>query len=271
MNLKKITSLTMLLSIIVMAYTGIILFIAPPGRIANWANWKILSLSKEQYGQIHTTFMVLFIVMTILHLFYNWKPITSYLKNKAKEMVVFTKEMIAAIILTLVFIVGTLAFITPFSTFLNFGDELKNSWEKEYGTAPYSHAELSSFKMFCKKLGFDLDESKKILSINNIKFEETQSLGQIGEENGISPQFIYNLLKMHLVKNDKEIIELTGLGKKTVSEIAQTLKLTNEEFLTKLQGLGIKAKEDDKFRKISEEFDMSPMDVMVKLGYKKAE
>ncbi len=51
----------------------------------------------------------------------------------------------------------------PFTTFLDFGDGIKHSWEKEYGTAPYSHAELSSFKMFTKKLDYDLEKSEEIL------------------------------------------------------------------------------------------------------------
>lgn len=60
MSLKKITSLTMLFAMLVMTYTGIILFITPPGRIANWSNWEIFGLTKEEYAQIHTTFMVSF-------------------------------------------------------------------------------------------------------------------------------------------------------------------------------------------------------------------
>lgn len=271
MNLKKITSLTMLLAMLVMSYTGIMLFIAPPGRIANWATWDILGLTKEQYAQIHTTFMVLFIIMTILHVFYNWKPITSYMKNKAKEMIVFTQDMIVAVILTLLFLIGTIFGIAPFSTFLDFGDSVKNSWEKSYGTAPYSHAELSSLKMFCSKLGFDLKKSEEILTKNSITFESSQSLSQIAEENKISPQFIYNLLKMHLEKKGEEIISLTGLGKKTVEEVASTLKLSNEEFILKLKALGIEANKEDKFKEVTEKYDLSPMDVMTKLGYKKPE
>lgn len=271
MSLKKITSLTMLLAMIIMSFTGIMLFISPPGRIANWANWEILNLTKEQFAQIHTTFMVLFIIMTILHLFYNWKPITSYLKNKTRNMVILTKDMLAAIVICFIFLIGTLNSIAPFSSFLEFGDKVKNSWEKEFGTAPYSHAELSSFKMFSRKLGFDIEESKRILSINNIKFDESKSLSQIGSENGVSPQFIYNLLKVNFEKNGEKIVELTGLGKKSVSEIAKTLDLSNKEFINKLKSIGIDAKEDDKFKSISEKHDMSPMDVMTKLGYKKAD
>lgn len=271
MSLKKITSLTMLLSIIIMTYTGIMLFISPPGRIANWANWKLFGFGKENYAQIHSTFMVLFVLMTLLHVYYNWKPITNYMQSKAKQIIVLTKEMIVAITLSIVFIVGTLSGISPFSSFLNFGDGIKNSWEKEYGTAPYSHAELSSLKMFCKKLGFDLEKSKQVLILNNIDFEETQSLIQIAEINGFSPQFIYILLKRNFQKEGELNIELTGLGKKTVEEVASTLKLSTKQFILKLKSLGIEAKAEDKFRKASEQNDMSPMDVMVKLGLKKPE
>jgi len=196
---------------------------------------------------------------------------TSYMKNKAKLMVVFTKDMIVATILTIVFIMGTLLGVSPFSNFLDLGDSVKNSWEKEYGTAPYSHAELSSLKMFCKKLGFDLQKSKNILSQNNIKFEDTQSLGQIAEENSVSPQFIYNLLRKNFEKDGEKVIQLTGLGKKTIEQVAQTLQLSTDELINKLKALGIEANKEDKFRKTAEKYDMSPMDIIEKLGYKKPE
>ena len=271
MSLKKITSLTMMLVMLVMTYTGIILFITPPGRIANWANWELLGLSKKEYGEIHSIFMVLFIIMTLIHVYYNWTPITNYMKNKAKEMIVLTKDMLIAFILVLIFFLGTLYQVTPFSSFLDFGDGIKNSWEKEYGTAPYSHAELSSFSKFTKKMGYDLEKSKEILKSNNIKFEVSQSLSQIGKENNLSPQFIYKLLSKNLEKAGEKKIKLTGLGRKTIGEVAETLGLSNKEFILKLKTLGIKAKENDKFKISLENYDKSPMDVMEELGYKKPE
>jgi hypothetical protein len=271
MNLKKTTSLTMLLSMIVMTYTGIMLFITPPGRIANWANWELLGLSKEQYADLHSTFMVLFVVATLLHIYYNWKPMTSYMKNTAKQMVVFTQDMVIASVVTVVFFLGAIYQITPFSTFLDFGSDIKDSWEKEYGTAPYSHAELSSLKSFCKKVGFDLEKSEAILKKNNIKYELEKSLSQIAKENNVSPEFIYNLLKTNFQKSGETVIELTGLGKKQIKDVALTLQITPKEFLEKLNTLGIKAKADDKFKETAEKYDMSPMDIMTKLGYKKPE
>lgn len=271
MSLKKITSLTMLLAMLVMTFTGILLFIAPQGRVANWANWEILGLSKELIAGIHTTFMVLFIVATILHIFYNFNPMISYMKNSAREFVLFTKEMIVAFILTIVFLAGTVFEIAPFSTFLGFGEKIKNSWEKDYGTAPYSHAELSSLESFTSKVGFDLEKSKEILKASNIKFEQTQSLAKIAENNSISPNFIYNLLKMNLQKNDEKSVPLTGLGKKTVNEVAQTLGISSEEFISKLNSIGINANKNDKFKEVVEQQNSSVSAVLIKLGYKKEE
>ncbi|KAB7884686.1 DUF4405 domain-containing protein [Poseidonibacter ostreae] len=268
MSLKKITSLSMLLSMLAMTYTGIILFLSPHGRIANWANWELLGLSKDQYAQLHSTFMVIFIIGGILHVYYNFKPMISYLKNKSKEFVFFTKDMLVASILFILFIVGTLFEITPFSNFLNFGDDFKSSWEKDYGTAPYSHAELSSLKSFAKKLSYDLEKVKEILNSNNIKFKEEQSLSSIGKVNALSPNFIYKLLQKNLQKEGDKSIPLTGLGKKTIKDIASTLNMTSEEFIVKLKTIGLDAKADDKFKEISEENDLSPIDVLKKLGFK---
>jgi predicted DNA-binding protein YlxM (UPF0122 family) len=268
MSLKKITSLTMLLAMFTMTFTGIILFITPPGRVANWANWELFGISKELYGQIHSSFMVLFILATILHIYYNWKPLISYMKNEARQFILFTKDMIIASILFLIFLFGTIYQVSPFSNFLNFGDDIKNSWEKEYGTSPYSHAELSSLKSFTKKLNYDFEISKNILTTNNITFEEEQSLSQIAKTNSVSPKFIYDLLRKNFEKSEEKAVPLSGLGKKTIKEVAQTLGLSSDEFISKLKVFEIEAKENDKFKDAVESKDLSPSDVLEKLGYK---
>lgn len=271
MSLKKITSLTMLLAMFTMTFTGIILFITPPGRVANWANWELFGISKELYGQIHSSFMVLFIIATILHVYYNWKPLISYMKNEARQFILFTKDMIIASILFLIFLFGTIYQISPFSDFLNFGDDIKSSWEKEYGTSPYSHAELSSLKSFTKKLNYDLERSKNILTSNNIAFEDEQSLSQIAKTNSISPKFIYDILRKNFEKGEQKTVPLSGLGKKSIKEVAMTLEISSDEFISKLKSLGLDAKEDDKFKDIAESKDLSPSDILEKLGFKKAD
>jgi hypothetical protein len=267
MSLKKITSLTMLLGIFVMAFTGILLFITPPGRVANWTNWEIFGMSKGLIGDIHSTFMVLFIIATILHIVFNLRPMISYMKNTAREFVLFTKEMIVAIILTLIFLLGTIYEVTPFSTFLDFGTSIKNSWEKSYSTAPYSHAELSSLKEFSKNMNYKLEDVEKLLSLKNIIYEQEQTLSSIAKSNDISPNRLFDII-VQSDKQQKKNIPLSGLGKKTVSEIAETLGITTEEFISRLDSIGLKVSKNDKFKEVVEQKNLTPMSVLEKLGFK---
>ncbi|RXJ91536.1 hypothetical protein CRV01_00135 [Arcobacter sp. CECT 8983] len=267
MSLKKITSLTMLLSIILMTYTGIMLFISPPGRVAKWSNWEILGLGKDEYAQVHSTFMVLFIVATILHIYYNWKPMLSYMKNKAKVLVVFTKEMLVAFVITLLFLVGTLNEISLFSTFIDFGEDIKNSWEQKYEKAPYPHAELDTLEEFALKIDFDLDKSLQILKSKNIEAKAMETLKDIAKNNNTSAQKIFSILSEKQKINIKKSDSLSGLGRKSISEVAKDLEIDTKELISKLKDLGIDAKSDDKFKSLCESVGKTPKEVIKELGF----
>jgi len=90
MSFRRIVSLVTTLSFLVMAYTGIMLFLSPQGRVANWANWTLWGLGKEDYSAIHINFMVVFLIASILHIYLNWACLVSYLRNAARRLVVVT-------------------------------------------------------------------------------------------------------------------------------------------------------------------------------------
>ena len=125
--LKKITSLTLGISFLIMTYTGIMLFIAPHGRVAYWSNWHFLGLTKNQYGDLHTTSMILFMLSAILHIYYNWKPLVSYLKNSAKKITFTRKEFLIALSINSIFIIGTIYLIQPFQAYLEFEESIKTA------------------------------------------------------------------------------------------------------------------------------------------------
>ncbi|RLB96386.1 MAG: hypothetical protein DRH90_24660 [Deltaproteobacteria bacterium] len=50
MNMKKITSLTSLISFLVLLLNSVVLYIVPHGRVANWADWRLWGLSKTDWG-----------------------------------------------------------------------------------------------------------------------------------------------------------------------------------------------------------------------------
>ena len=80
-NIRAITSLTITLSFALMAFSGIILYLSPKGRVANWTGWTMAGLGKESWGGVHTTIGILFLLASALHLLYNWKVFLNYLKK----------------------------------------------------------------------------------------------------------------------------------------------------------------------------------------------
>ena len=59
-NLKVFTSFILAISFILISISGIVLYIAPRGRIAHWINWSVFGFSKEDWEAIHTVFVSIF-------------------------------------------------------------------------------------------------------------------------------------------------------------------------------------------------------------------
>jgi len=201
MSLRQITSLTLGISFLVMAYTGIMLFIAPHGKIAYWNDWHFLGLTKEQYGNLHTTFMILFIVSAVLHIYFNWHSLLNYLKSSAGKISFIKKEFFIAFLINFIFLVGTLYLIQPFKIYLEVEEYIKTSWIKKYGKPPYGHAEDTKLSVFCRKMNIDLEKAKQALREHNIIFKENQSLKTIAKNNNISPNDIYKIIKAFTINN----------------------------------------------------------------------
>jgi len=205
MNIRKITSLTMIISFVLCILTSVILYIIPHGRIAYWSHWQLWGLSKTQWSELHLNLGILLLLAGFLHVYYNWKPITAYLKNKSKQMKVFTVNFNIALILTLIACLGTYFQIPPMSTIINISESIKDAASIKYGEPPYGHAELSSLKKFVKKADLDLSKSITLLRQASIRFEnETQTINDIAKENNLTPKQVYEIIKPSTQKKDNE-------------------------------------------------------------------
>lgn len=151
----------MLITFILEVVTSVVLYIVPHGRVAYWTDWHLFGLSRTEWANQHINLGVLFILAGIFHIFYNWKAILAYLKNKLKEVKIITASFNAALLLSLLVAVGTYFEIPPMSTIINLSDSIKDNASKTYGEPPYGHAELSPLKLLAKKQGLDLE---KVLS-----------------------------------------------------------------------------------------------------------
>ncbi|MGD9216171.1 MAG: DUF4405 domain-containing protein, partial [Desulfobacteraceae bacterium] len=196
MKIRKITSLTASLSFVLMVLTSVVLYIVPQGRVAYWADWHLLGLTKTEWGNIHINLGLLFLISLFLHIYYNWKALISYLKNKTKQIKVFTPDFNLALAVTLAVAIGTYAMAPPFSWVMSLNDHFKDSGAEKYGEPPYGHAELSSLKTFANKLNLDLEKSMKLLNQAGYRVADSAvTLKTISEQNDIPPQQVYETIK----------------------------------------------------------------------------
>lgn len=265
MKIRRVTSLTSLLSFTFLVPTIVVLYIVPQGRVAYWADWRLWGLTKTEWTNIHINLGLLFVLSIFLHIYYNWKPIVSYLKNKAKQIKVFTANFNIALILTVVFVVGTYFFLPPFSWILNLNESLKDTAAVKYGEPPYGHAELSSLKTFTSKMKIELSEGVARLKTAGIQFEnEKQTLKEIANLNKTSPQQIYLAMKpKDDPAKDKNMPDIPppGLGKRSLADVCQEYNLNIPAILRGLADNNIKASSEMSMKKIAEQNKMNPIDV----------
>jgi len=268
--MRKITSLTAFLSFFMMLLTSVVLYITPQGRVAYWADWRLLGLTKEQWGAIHINVGFLFLLSLGLHIYYNWSPIVLYLKNKAKQLRLFTREFNVALAVTVLFILGTYFEMPPFSTIIRISDDLKVAAAKKYGEPPYGHAELSSLVSFSQKVGLDWRAGMAALQKAGYRVDrETQTLKEIAQINQVPPQRIYAVMLPAAVGSTApsgttptlpETPE-PGTGNLTLAEFCGKYHLDSDSVIQALQTLNINANKGLTLKKIAEINQTNPLEV----------
>ncbi|WP_035240711.1 DUF4405 domain-containing protein [Desulfobacter vibrioformis] len=274
MKIRRVVSLTSALSFVVTVVTSVVLYIVPQGRIAYWANWRLWGLTKEQWGGIHINVGILFIIGLGFHIYYNWKPMMTYLKNNARNLKIFTKEFNLALVITLVFIVGTYIQIPPFSSILEISGGIKDDYAQKHGEPPYGHAELSSLKTFSQKIGIDMAFALSRIKEKGYQVQGAdQTLLEISKQNKISPQQIYLAIQSKdsppAVQAGKAITlpgtPPAGTGNMTLADLCSQYNLNIKTIRLALAASGIKVKEDLTLKRIAEQNGVSPKDIYEKI------
>ncbi len=263
MNIRKITSLTMLVSFVLELVTSVILYIVPHGRVAYWSDWRLWGLNKNQWDDLHINLGILFLLAAFLHLYYNWKPMIAYMKNKAKELKIFTADFNIALVLSVIVCLGTFFNIPPMSTVLDFSESIKDAAAQQYGEPPYGHAELSSLKLFAKKTDLDLEAAKTLLNKAGIKgVDDKITLAELAKINQTNPKTLFKIMKPAQIKSDEEISfpdsPPSGFGRRTLAEICATYNLNTPTVIRDLGTRGVTARSEQTFKEIAADNDTDP-------------
>jgi hypothetical protein len=79
--IKTAVDVLLVFGLMAMVVTGMGLYFAPSGKIAKATNWTWLGLDKHTLGEVHTYFGFSMVIIGLIHLTLNWKPLASLLKS----------------------------------------------------------------------------------------------------------------------------------------------------------------------------------------------
>ena len=283
---RAFVSLCSLVSFILLCFTGIILYIEPHGRVAYWTKWHLLSLEKDQWGNIHIYAGLLFLVAGGFHIYYNWKPLTHYLSKKIKSTLRYKRELMISSALFIWVVVSGIGSLPPLVYVSDLAEAIKTSWVTSPELEPpFGHAELVSLQTFCKKQRIPLDQA--VLELRNAGFtvdSPKSTLAEIAETQGTSGMGVYEVIKKLEAKPEamepggtwtaetvEETFAGTGLGNKTIGQIIKEMALDPAKVYPRLKAIGIEAKDEDRLRSLAEENNTTPIHLMTTILVEKSQ
>jgi len=251
---RSFISLGLFIALLMMLVSGVILYISPPGRVANWTDWRMIGLTKRGWQNQHTIFGFAFVLLSLFHLFFiNWKAFLCYLKLKSSEGFTRPAELVAITFIALIFAIGTHVDMPPFSEIITFGDAITNSWERREQQAPVPHAELMTLIQLAEQPGLGVDPDLLVNKLQKAGVNVTsknQTLADIATMNGKSAEEVYAVIAP--AETGSHALQGGGFGKKTLQEIADEAGVSVTSLQLALRQKGIEAKPDSPLKSISE-------------------
>lgn len=247
------------LTVLMLLVSGVVLYISPPGRVANWTDWRMLGLTKSGWENQHAIYGFAFVLLSVFHLFFiNWKAFLSYLKAKAAAGLNSPRELFASSVLFLLIGAGTYFSVQPFSAIIDFGNRVSASWERSSGRPPVPHAEAMTLTELARQpgLGGDAELLKKKLQkagVSVVSVDET--LSEIAARNQTTAEKLYRQIAP--AQNGTATLPREGLGRKTLQEIAADAGVSASSLQFALRQQQVEADSSSTLREIADRNNIS--------------
>jgi len=271
---RAMTSLVVTWSFVVSTVTGVVLYITPEGRIANWTLWELWGLAKDGWGDLHVIFSILFVIVGVAHLVYNWKPFKTYMTARAAGHVHVKRTVYGSLAVAAAFLVLTLAYLPPANWIMDASAAIKRGWVVTPAyEPPFGHAEDVSLAGFAKRQRIDLDAA--LLALNGAGIEvpdNDMALKDLAALNVTTPMAIYHAIKplepqaeIKALYSPAEVEEQfagTGVGRKTLRQMAGELNMDTERARQRLAARGIEAGFDATLKDIADAHDTESIELV---------
>ena len=235
----------------------------PEGRVAYWGDWTALGLNKPQWGAMHITGGLLFVLIGVWHAILNVRPLTHYLKKVKVENSCPAPVVMAICTIALVYL-GILFQVPPIHYVMALNEAVKQTQAARYGNPPFAHAELSTLEKFCQMLQLDLDAALLHMKTASFKgdISKTARLKDIAAANGYTPQQLYSELFKAI--NTQDVFAALpesapeGTGKMTLKGLCENFNLPILEAIKRLENVAVIATADETLRQIADKHNVNP-------------
>ncbi len=251
------------LSFLVIAASGLVLYISPPGRVANWSQWSLGGLTKANWQAVHTVFTFLFVVAAAVHVYFNWRVILAYVKSKVGAGVRRGRELtlasgVAAAVLTL-----TIVGMPPFSSVVSYGESVKNSWTNPSTEPPVPHAELWTLAKFAETTKVPVEAAMRNLSQAGMPVDSAEvTLQAVASRYNVTPKDVYVKAVGAAKPASVPLAEGGGYGQKSVQQIADQLNIPLDTAIERLHRAGIsQAAPDSNLRELATASSRRPFEI----------
>ena len=274
---RAMTSVLIAASFLLLVVSGVVLYISPPGRVANWGNWRLIGLTKHEWTGVHTWFGVVFVFTAVFHLVFNFRPLMNYFRDRLTRKLGWRWEWVAAVGVCAGVFTGVQTRVAPFSTLLDLGERVKQSWEDARNAAPVPHAELLSLKELCAQAKVSYETALERLEARGLKGMRPEVIVRdLAVTNQLSAQRLYEIVQgqrggsrghgtgdgfaaeagqspSHNLNGGGGFGKGGGAGRQTLAQYcaAQGIALTNAA--ARLQAKGIKFSTEQTLREIAQE------------------
>jgi hypothetical protein len=253
---RGFVSLLTAFSFIISLISGIVLYFTPQGKIANWTHWTFWGLDKHTWGALHINSSLVFFLVVIFHIYYNWKIIVRYLKKRAQMAINLKVELVIVTLISIFMVVASLHGYQPFGKIIQWNEDIQNYWARRANDQPpIPHAEDFTVVEFTNRLNISMEHFKERMQKHNWQYQKEQTIAQIAEKNEISPADIYRAMQDNKTTGG-------GWGRKTIRHVCDEYDLKVEVALKNLSDKNIKAGKNAYIRDIAEQYQLRPGQVV---------
>ncbi len=152
--------------------------------------------------------------------------------------------------------------VPPFSTVMDLGEDVKNSWSSASTEPPIPHAELMTVEQLAETLKLSAETVLANLERSGVKGAAAgKTFQQIAGENGLTPQQAYQKGGGDAAKPAPSGAGGGGWGRMTVQQVCERVGVATDDGLARLRASGLDATASTPIRDLATTAGRTPTDI----------